>query len=136
MRALEELILKVKAGRLKPDATRSGRWVACEPDALSDPETEYKADTSEDAESSNTSTEQEGVDERKAAKVLGDEVKYPEMPAGGIWPTAGRSTLHRGFGPEDAKTACGFVLKTGVSKWSEEWPAEDRPLCRRSHCFP
>ena len=134
VRALQELLRKVRSGEFKPDATRSGRWA--QPDTAQLSGTESASGSNTDEDTSDSESEQDGKDEVVAAEVLGEKAGYPAMPDGGIWQCAGRSKLHRGTGASDWKTACGFVLELGTSTWSEEWRKEKQLLCRRSGCFP
>ena len=89
-------------------------------------------------ESSDTSDKEDSAEEEAAdrASRLAEDTGYPEMPSGGIWHGSARGCLHRGLGEDTLHAACGYGLKWVTARWTSEWPAGARPLCRRSSCFP
>jgi hypothetical protein len=89
-------------------------------------------------ESSDTTDKEDSAEEEAAdrASRLAEDTGYPEMPSGGIWHGSARGCLHRGLGEDTLHAACGYGLKWVTARWTSEWPAGARPLCRRSSCFP
>ena len=89
-------------------------------------------------ESSDTTDKEDSAEEEAAdrASRTAEDTGYPEMPSGGIWHGSARGCLHRGLGEDTLHAACGYGLKWVTARWTSEWPAGARPLCRRSSCFP
>jgi len=130
LREAGKVLMMIRRGEFRPDATRSGRWLADKPQEYDEEDSEHPAPETEEEDQPEQEDEEADKVDTDIATTTGS---VDEPPPEGVIGNRATKVQHRA-GADQGTIVCGHTFTIDAvssATWLVGWGR-----CRRSECFP